>query len=87
MISGRRGRHGGVLGVGVIETLWEGPDVTYALAFLGIAQAAENLLVLAMLSVLLAMSLWAVSMGVYFACSVVSKISQRIRLRYWQSQK
>ena len=61
--------------------------MTYVLVFLGIARAAENLLVLVMLFVLLAMSLWAVSMRVYFACSMVSRISRRIRLRYRQSQK
>ncbi|MDQ5901928.1 MAG: hypothetical protein QG606_144 [Patescibacteria group bacterium] len=65
--------------------------MTYVLAFLGIARAAENLLVLVALLILIGIGFWAVAMsigmGIHFACGAISNISRRIRLRYRQPQK
>ncbi len=65
--------------------------MTYVVVFFGFARAAENLLVLIALLILMGIGFWAVvlsiGMGIYFACGAVSNISRYIRCRYRQSQK
>ena len=65
--------------------------MTYVVVFFGFARAAENLLVLVALLILMGIGFWVVAlsigMGIYFACGAVSNISRCIRRRYRQSQK
>ncbi len=65
--------------------------MTYGLVFLGVVQAAENLLLLLLLLILFGIGFWAVSMlvcmGILSVRSGVSNLIRRIRLRYQQPQK